>query len=102
LAISNEKIVVNKELEGSVEIVVGYEAVPDAEFQWFDGSRREIAGGSEYEVDVSETEVKLTIKNVGYKHFGNFTLQAKNDAVVKEISIEVVVEGEKRKETSRI
>jgi hypothetical protein len=96
LRISNEKIVVNKEQESSVEIVVWYEAVPDAEFQWFDGSNREIAVGSEYDVDITETEVKLTIKNVGYKHFGTFTLQAKNEAVVKEISIEVVVEGEGR------
>lgn len=78
-----------------MEISVHFEAYQLPMFQWFDNVNREIKKSSGYDVEVSADEIRLKISDLGYEHFGNFTLQAKTDVIEESITIELIVEGGK-------
>jgi hypothetical protein len=78
----------------SVEISVKFESSSPPQFQWLDNINKEIDESSGYVVEVLTDEVKLKINEIGYEHLGNFTLQAECDEIEKNITIELIVEGE--------
>lgn len=100
LFVNDQSLSFNKSSNSS--ITVQYNSLSAPNFTWFDNRNQIIAFNSDvkkngFRVEINSSHITLKIENVRYNHFGNFCLNAKSEKDQKNISVNVIVKGEKSK-----